>query len=374
MLSHLPRIVSSVAALWDNEIGQGRLVNKQLLELLSPISLHHNVNFLAAIAVVWQERGDLYRRQQQHQVLVGTTEVNGMMREQEETGAKNNGDKSPNSPNYKLLKPLPQACPEQLSLVKLISGIRILPMDSFVQTLQQVVKQPPAIHNPPAGLSLDVSALELFYFYMQSVGQSQLNDAWPSLLAMLRDGLTLSAPGQFVLLAILSDFVHRSPQTSFADKRDVRDLHDITSKLVESISAIGASCLEQTTWLRRNLAVKEEQHQQMQDEMGGGGRGALKDSLLIGGNQQYAVQAQSVLAALLANLLDISYGSQEKDKVVTLVTTLMYNITPYLKNHTVRNIPSFLACSSLLASLSTFQVRGECWESNNGEFQRPFCF
>lgn len=373
MLSHLPRIVASVAALWDNEIGQGRLVNKQLLELLSPISLHHNVNFLAAIAVVWQERGDLYRRQQQHQVcVVGgmTSEMNGMMRNEQE--GLQSGEKSPNSPNYRLLKPLPQACNEQVSLVKLISGIRILPMDSFVQTLQQVVKQPPAIHHPPPGLSLDVSALELFYFYMQSVGESQLNDAWPSLLAMLRDGLTLSAPGQFVLLAILSDFVQRSPQMPFADKRDLRDLHDITSKLVESISAIGASCLEQTTWLRRNLAVKEEQQHQQNEGQGGqvqvGGRGALKDSLLMGGNQQYAVQAQSVLAVLLANVLDITYGSQEKDKVVTLVTTLMYNITPYLKNHTVRNIPSFLACSSLLASLSMYQVIegifGELWRDS----------
>lgn len=82
----------------------------------------------------------------------------------------------------------------------------------------------------------------------------------------------------------------------------------------------------------------------------------MKEQHGLLGNQQYAVQAQSVLAKLLANLLDITYGSQEKDKMVQLVTTLMYNITPYLKNHTVRNIPSFLACSSLLASLSMYQV------------------
>lgn len=64
-----------------------------------------------------------------------------------------------------------------------------------------------------------------------------------------------------------------------------------------------------------------------------------------------------MLAAVLANLLDVAYGSQEKDKVVTIITTLMYNITPYLKNHTIRNIPSFYACSNLLASLSGYQVK-----------------
>lgn len=93
----------------------------------------------------------------------------------------------------------------------------------------------------------------------------------------------------------------------------------------------------------------------------------MKEQHGLLGNQQYAVQAQSVLAKLLANLLDITYGSQEKDKMVQLVTTLMYNITPYLKNHTVRNIPSFLACSSLLASLSMYQVGEEEEEGFNWE-------
>jgi hypothetical protein len=48
---------------------------------------------------------------------------------------------------------------------------------------------------------------------------------------------------------------------------------------------------------------------------------------------QYSIQAQAVLAELLAPLLDVSYGSQEKERVVALLTALMYNITPYLKNH-----------------------------------------
>ncbi|XP_055704416.1 protein dopey-1 homolog isoform X2 [Phlebotomus papatasi] len=336
VLSHLPRIVASVAALWDNEIGQTRLVNKQLLEFLSPISLHHGVNFLAAVAVAWQQRGDQFRRIQQNQ---------------------EEGESRKNSLTI-TAKSLPQACPEQLSLVKLVSGIRIMPMDSFVQTLHQVVKSPPPIHHPPAGLSLDVSALELFYFYMKNAGNSQLTDCWSSLLALLRDGLALSPPAQFVLLAILSEFVQRCPQLPFQDKKDQRDLHDITSRLVEALSTVAGACLEQTTWLRRNLAVKEDLGTLPID-------GNIKESTTsLIGNQLYSVQAQSVLASVLANLLDVAYGSQEKDKIVTIVTTLMYNITPYLKNHTIRNIPSFYACSSLLASLSTYQYTRKAWRKD----------
>ena len=51
-------------------------------------------------------------------------------------------------------------------------------------------------------------------------------------------------------------------------------------------------------------------------------------------NTAYSVQAQTVLAEILAPLLDVTYGSQEKERVATILTNLMYNVTPYLKYHT----------------------------------------
>lgn len=327
VLSHLPVIVASVARLWDTQIGQTRQVKQQLLEFLSPISLHHGTNFLAAVSVTWQERADNIRRDSDPTVMASRqNSVNDITN------------------NY-----LPQACPNQLSLVRLVSNIRVMPMDSFVQTLHNVVKSPPNIHHPPIGLSIEVSALELFYFYMKQAPAAQLSDCWSSLLALLRDGISLIAPAQFVILVILNEFVQRCPQMPFQDRKDLRDLHDVTSRLVEALSNVAGARLEQTTWLRRNFTVKEDIPHSFVD--------GYKEAVPNIGNQQYSVQAQSVMAAVLANLLDIAYGSQEKDKVVTIVTTLMGNITPYLKNHTVRNIPSFYACSQLLASLSGFQVR-----------------
>lgn len=327
VLSHLPVIVASVARLWDTQIGQTRQVKQQLLEFLSPISLHHGTNFLAAVAVTWQERADNTRRDSDP-TLVASRQ---------------------NSSNDITSNYLPQACSNQLSLVKLVSNIRVMPMDSFVQTLHNVVRSPPNIHYPPIGLSIEVSALELFYFYMKQAPGAQLSDCWTSLLALIRDGISLIAPAQFVILVILNEFVQRCPQMPFQDRKDLRDLHDVSSRLVEALSNVAGARLEQTTWLRRNFTVKEDIPHSFVD--------GYKEAVPNIGNQQYSVQAQSVMAAVLANLLDVAYGSQEKDKVVAIVTTLMGNITPYLKNHTVRNIPSFYACSQLLASLSGFQVR-----------------
>lgn len=48
----------------------------------------------------------------------------------------------------------------------------------------------------------------------------------------------------------------------------------------------------------------------------------------------YSVAALSVLAELLAPLLDVLYVSEEKDKVVPLLTNIMANVVPYLRNHT----------------------------------------
>lgn len=248
-------------------------------------------------------------------------------------------------------KYLPQTTPDQITLIKLITGIRAMRMDLFIRTLHDIIKQPPTIYNPPSGWSIEVSGLELFYFYLNDASATNLPDAWPSLLALLRDGLVSSPPALFVMCAILHVYVQRCPQMPFSDRKDLRDLHDITSKIVDAISLIAGANLEQTTWLRRNLAVKEES-----------GEG-IKDSAGIN-VAQYSVHAQSIMACLLANLLDVAYGSQEKDKVATIVTTVMYNIVPYLKNHTPRNIPSFYACSNLLANLSGFQNTRKAWRKD----------
>ena len=47
----------------------------------------------------------------------------------------------------------------------------------------------------------------------------------------------------------------------------------------------------------------------------------------------YSVSALIVLAELLAPLLDVLYVSEEKDKVVPLLTNIMAHVTPYLRNH-----------------------------------------
>jgi hypothetical protein len=53
--------------------------------------------------------------------------------------------------------------------------------------------------------------------------------------------------------SILNEFVQKTP--SMVDKKK-REIQEIAQKLLEAVSNIAGSSLEQTTWLRKNYAVK----------------------------------------------------------------------------------------------------------------------
>lgn len=63
---------------------------------------------------------------------------------------------------------------------------------------------------------------------------------------------------------ILHEFVLKTP--TMEEKKNQKDLQDICQKALESISAIAGSSLEQTTWLRRNFAVKPGPQNEDDDE------------------------------------------------------------------------------------------------------------
>lgn len=105
----------------------------------------------------------------------------------------------------------------------------------------------------------------------------------------------------------------------------------VNLQLIECVSQVCGSCLEQTTWLRRNLAVKEEPDDETASASGDSLMTSSTGGNLSGDVNGHSVQAQLVLAEILAPILDICFGSSEKDKVTAILTSLMCNIVPYLR-------------------------------------------
>ncbi|TSN21186.1 Protein dopey-1 [Bagarius yarrelli] len=270
ILSILHTIMSSVTLLWSAlyladcserpsgascnsniNLGSTKNLRQQILELLGPISMNHGAHFMAAIAYVWNER------------------------KQNKTPARN--------------KVIPTASDEQLLLVDLVRSVNAMRTETVMQTVKEVLKQPPAIAKEK----------------------------------------------------------------------------DVTHKIVEAIGTIAGSSLEQTTWLRRNLEVKPSP----QIVVDGAGLETDVEDLMLTVMEAssftpsvYSVHALTLLAEVLAHLLDMVFYSDEKERVIPLLVNIMHYVVPYLRNHSAHNAPSYRACIQLLSSLSGYQYTRRAWK------------
>ncbi|NXH74221.1 DOP1 protein, partial [Hydrobates tethys] len=347
ILSILHMIMSSVTLLWSIlqladssekttaaaasvttiNLGSTKNLRQQILELLGPISMNHGVHFMAAIAFVWNER-----RQ---------------------------------SKNTSRAKVIPTAGEEQLLLVELVRSISVMRTETVIQTVKEVLKQPPAIAKDKKHLSLEVCMLQFFYAYTQRIPVTSLVDSWAALLLLLKDSIQvgLPAPGQFLILGVLNEFIMKNP--SLENKKDQRDLQDVTHKIVDAIGAIAGSSLEQTTWLRRNLEVKPSPKimvdgNNLESDVEDMLSPAMETSNIT--PSVYSVHALTLLSEVLAHLLDMVFYSDEKERVIPLLVNIMHYVVPYLRNHSAHNASSYRACVQLLSSLSGYQYTRRAWK------------
>ncbi|XP_062980986.1 protein dopey-1 isoform X2 [Elgaria multicarinata webbii] len=318
---------AAAAAVTTINLGSTKNLRQQILELLGPISMNHGVHFMAAIAFVWNER-----RQHKH---ASRTKV------------------------------IPTASEEQLLLVELVRSISVMRTETVMQTVKEVLKQPPAIAKDKKHLSLEVCMLQFFFAYIQRIPVSNIVDSWASLLLLLKDSIQLGlpAPGQFLILGILNEFIMKNPNLD--NKKDQRDLQDVTHKIVDAIGAIAGSSLEQTTWLRRNLEVKPSPKimvdgNNLESDVEDMLSPALETSSIA--PSVYSVHALTLLSEVLAHLLDMVFYSDEKERVIPLLVNIMHYVVPYLRNHSAHNAPSYRACVQLLSSLSGYQYTRRAWK------------
>uniref|UniRef100_A0A8C2ZJT3 DOP1 leucine zipper like protein A n=1 Tax=Cyclopterus lumpus TaxID=8103 RepID=A0A8C2ZJT3_CYCLU len=261
-------------------------------------------------------------------------------------------------------KVIPLASEEQLLLVELVRSVSAMRTETVMQTVKEVLKQPPAIAKDKVVVVVLVQCFD-FPLHTAVIPVSSLVDSWPSLLALLKDSvpLGLPAPGQFLILGVLNEFILKNP--NLESKKDQRELQDVTHKVVEAIGTIAGSSLEQTTWLRRNLEVKASP----QIVVDGANLEADVEDLMLTVMEAssvtpsvYSVHALTLLAEVLAHLLDMVFYSDEKERVIPLLVNIMHYVVPYLRNHSAHNAPSYRACIQLLSSLSGYQYTRRAWK------------
>ncbi|NXE49818.1 DOP2 protein, partial [Casuarius casuarius] len=350
ILEELPRIINTMSLLWSiikREDSQKRptdffgttkgsssvyfkatkTLKTKILDFLNPLTAQLGIQLMAAIAAVWNS-------------------------------------KKPHR-NQSKIKIVPAASASQLILVDLIYALNTLKTDTILQLVKEVVKKPSQIKGKEKSSLVDIPALQFSYAFIQRLPVSALQDNFQSLLGLLKESaqLNLAPPGHFLLLSILNDFVTRTP--TLENKKDQKDLQEVTQKILEAVGTIAGSSLEQTSWLSRNLEVKA-QPQISPDEFNieDVNDTSVTPSSMVSASAPsiYSVQALSLLAEVLASLLDMVYRSDEKEKAVPLISRLLYYVFPYLRNHSAYNIPSFRAGAQLLSSLSGYAYTKRAWK------------
>uniref|UniRef100_A0A7N5K1Z9 DOP1 leucine zipper like protein B n=1 Tax=Ailuropoda melanoleuca TaxID=9646 RepID=A0A7N5K1Z9_AILME len=213
---------------------------------------------------------------------------------------------------------------------------------------------------------VDIPVLQFCYAFVQRLPVAALQENFPSLLAVLKESvqLNLAPPGYFLLLSMLNDFVTRTP--NLESKKDQKDLQEVTQKILEAVGNIAGSSLEQTSWLSRNLEVKAQPQISLEESDAEedlcDATAAASAMVSASAPSVYSVQALSLLAEVLASLLDMVYRSDEKEKAVPLISRLLYYVFPYLRNHSAYNAPSFRAGAQLLSSLSGYAYTKRAWK------------
>ncbi|OQR69932.1 protein dopey-1-like, partial [Tropilaelaps mercedesae] len=372
LLLELPRYLSSLLTVWQamvqaeraeragsehrpNQLlvvmGAPRLVKQQVIHCLQAISEHYGDSFLAAVGAVWHERARKGGKQvvppvwTNEQLLLVELVYQLSLQRDSHTG-------SASAPSF---GHDPKA---------------IFNLTRIVYFVKKIFKDPPNSLDKKKLQNLEVSVLQFVLAYLQHYPLPEtLSTACQSLMGLWKEGLQQLnnvPPVQFHLLAILHEYVQKAPLIE--ERKDQKDLQEIAQKLIENISSIASASLEQTTWLRRTLAVKSGVQQDITDHEDQDLVDAIKikpPSVENYANlSAYSVQALFVLAEFLAPVLDIVYVSEDKDKVVPLLTNIMVYVTPFLRNHSKNNGPSFRACSQLLASFSGYQYTRKAWRKD----------
>uniref|UniRef100_A0A8C5T458 DOP2 protein n=1 Tax=Malurus cyaneus samueli TaxID=2593467 RepID=A0A8C5T458_9PASS len=347
ILEELPRIINTMALLWSvikREDSQKRptdffgttkgsssvyfkatkTLRTKILDFLNPLTAQLGIQLMAAIAAVWNSKKP-HRSQSKTKIL-------------------------------------PVASSSQLILVDLICALNTLKIDTILYLVKEVVKKPVQIKGEEKCCLVDIPALQFSYAFIQRLPVAALQENFQPLLGLLRESvqLNLAPPGHFLLLSTLNDFVTRTP--TLENKKDQKDLQEVTQKILEAVGTVAGSSLEQTSWLSRNLEVKA-QPQILPDEFNIEDVNVAPSSMVSASAPSiYSVQALSLLAEVLASLLDMVYRSDEKEKAVPLISRLLYYVFPYLRNHSAYNIPSFRAGAQLLSSLSGYAYTKRAWK------------
>ncbi|KAK0423668.1 hypothetical protein QR680_008265 [Steinernema hermaphroditum] len=402
LMRTFPHALSTICDVWAATkrrnnvkipIGNREVLSRMIIELLSPIAQNHQQAFLSAVAMVWLTRSEKQKRCEHDQPSFAYS----------------------NSQN---------------DIADLISSMKVLPFESLISTVTDSLKEygtksgklstSGSEKQSTSSFPTEVSLLELLHACIRH-SQAAIKGCWTALHTMISEAPLSQLPPRAIFLQfmILVDFVKISGSPAIIeDKQLSRSIQDACQKLTDAVNMIVGWQLEQPTWLKRTLVVKQDTgslksidlsptvdfsttpgsllasesnsikgsttsltggsarfdmhiNTGSQANSSAGGfekkgpsnlRSSLKDSAKR--DPSISTQALFLLAENLAELVDSISKSEDKEKLLPSITNVWNNTLPFLKSKHTRNARFFLAGSQFLASMSTFNYMRSVWRKS----------
>lgn len=216
-------------------LGHPIAIKQCITDMLNPIAQTHSLQFMTAIGTVWGERRKRSRVYHDHKIIIELVRscksfpisvivqnITDILKQ----SAQSSKDKKKNPLNVWLLQFLHSYLEIYLSCLK--------PKPSTISSTSTTRVQSDTIVS-------NELAQCLCNFFKESLSSSTVSSLAPACY--------------FQLFRILHDTVNNFPLI-VEDRKYSKDIQDITHKLFEICNSIVALSLEQTTWLRKNYAVK----------------------------------------------------------------------------------------------------------------------
>lgn len=228
---------------------------------------------------------------------------------------------------------------------------------------------------------------------------------------------TSSCQSACMLTSLLHVFISRVNMPDAKDSRkERRDLQDITHKLCEVLSQLSTAnsiapngAITPTSSVKQPTPTPSEpvspsdppqcsaDHTQGKAEVNDivrcedrpgeplaqGGRGVigtvasgedgrqpvaeLRDKQPSPSLKSPGMRSLTLLSNVLSHFIDSMFDSLEKDRVHLLLKAVLYNVWPFLRNHTLENKDYYAVSVKLLASLSGFQITRRSWSKETLE-------
>lgn len=297
LLNHLPKIMACLSNVWESSTESKTQIKNKILDFINPIFIHYGNNLVQSFILTWHQR---------------------------KTDLQSFGE-------FSL---------QQENLVDLILNIRVMQFNSLIDILSNNMKTT-SIPSIIERSEYDNCGLELLLCYTRKVSPDVLKDSWNSFSVLIKDTSNINPFTNMILYNLMNEYIGKCPDIPFQDKKDVREIQDLTQRLVEQMITIASGGLQSSNWLRKGYIVKES-----------------SESSALSNNCNLI--SQQILSTSLSNLIDVIFGAGEKS--VTITANIINVLIPYLKNKNPSNYKSYSACSKLLENISQYQYTRKAWK------------